>query len=134
MVAGKTVTVDAGTHEVTVAYGGPQGSIGPTGATGSKGDTGAKGDKGDTGATGPRGDPGGEIGNWSIQEVPTGTQNGVNKSFTLEQTPVGTVSVFYNGLLQRNTVDYSYSGTALTLITFAPNAANGDWLCATYPY
>lgn len=83
---------------------------------------------------GAQGDPGGEVGNWAIQEIPSGTQNGSNKDFTLAQTPAGAVSVFYNGLLQRNTVDYSYSGTALTLITFAPNAVNGDWLCATYPY
>ena len=86
------------------------------------------------GEVGPQGDPGGDANHWATQEIPSGTQNGINKAFTLEQTPTGVVSVFYNGLMQKNTVDYSYSGTALTLITFAPDASDGDWLCVTYPY
>lgn len=71
---------------------------------------------------------------WSIQEVPTGTKNGSNKAFTLAHTPVGTVSVVFNGLEYQNGVDYSDSGTTLTLITFAPNDAESDKFWVTYPY
>lgn len=101
---------------------------------GAQGETGATGATGAAGLQGPQGDPGGDANHWAIQEVPSGTQNGVNKSFTMAQIPTGVVSVFYQGVMQKNTIDYSYVGTALTLITFAPNAANGDWLCVTYPY
>lgn len=83
---------------------------------------------------GIKGDPGGEIGNWAIQEVPSGTQNGSNKNFVLGHTPTGPVSVKYNGLEYQNSVDYSYSDTVLTLITFAPNSAEGDRFWVTYPY
>lgn len=83
---------------------------------------------------GAQGDPGGEGNSWAIQEVPSGTQNGSNKSFTLAQTPAGVVAIYFNGQQMRNGVDYSYTGTALTLITFAPSASEGDWLAASYPY
>ena len=72
--------------------------------------------------------------NWSTQEAPTGTKNGSNKTFTLAHEPVGDIIVHFNGLEYQNAVDYSNSGTALTLITFAPNDAEGDKFWVTYPY
>lgn len=69
---------------------------------------------------------------WAVQEEPSGTKNGSNKSFTLANTPIGTVVISFNGLEQKNGVDYSNTGTALTLITFAPES--DDWLSATYQY
>jgi hypothetical protein len=51
-------------------------------------------------------------------EVPTGTINSVNTSFTLANTPVaGTVQVFLNGLLQApGGLDFTVSGTTLTFV------------------
>lgn len=71
---------------------------------------------------------------WSIQEVPTGARNGSNKTFTLAHTPIGIVSVKFNGLEYQDTVDYSNTGTTLTLVTFAPNDAENDKFWVTYPY
>lgn len=113
------------------AWGSPFSMVGPTGATGATGATGPTGPQGEVGAQGP---PGGEAAHWAIQEVPAGTQNGTNKSFTLANTPTGAVRVTYNGIEYQNTVDYSYTGTALTLISFAPNVAVGDRFWVTYPY
>ena len=54
----------------------------------------------------------------SIQEVPTGTVNGANTAFTLSATPHSDagVSLYINGLIQRQTIDYTISGTAITMI------------------
>jgi hypothetical protein len=90
--------------------------------------------RGERGYQGIQGDPGGEIGVWAIQEVPSGTQDGSNKSFTLAHTPAGVVAVIYNGLEMMNGVDYSYLGTALTLVEFAPSAALGDRFFVRYPH
>lgn len=86
------------------------------------------------GPQGIQGDPGGESGLWAMQEVPTGVQDGVNKTFTLHHTPTGTVTVIFNGIICQNGVDYSYSGIDLTLITFAPDAADDDKFFVWYPY
>lgn len=82
------------------------------------------------GIPGPKGDGL----SWAIQEVPTGAQNGSNKTFTLAQSPSGTVSVVFNGLEYQSGVDYTATGTTLTLIAFAPNTAEGDRFWVTYPY
>ena len=110
------------------SWGSPFSMIGPTGETGATGPTGPQGE---VGAQGP---PGGDANHWAIQEVPTGTQNGTNKSFTLAHAPAGAVRITYNGIEYQDTVDYYYVGTALTLIPFAPNAAEGDRFWVTYPY
>lgn len=81
-----------------------------------------------------KGNPGGETGYWAIQEIPSGTRNGVNQTFTLAHTPVGPVAIKFNGREYQNSVDYTNSGTALTLITFAPDDADGDKFWVTYPY
>lgn len=50
--------------------------------------------------------------------TPSGTVNGVNTVFTLPSTPEenDSVLVFLNGLKQKQTTDYSVSGTTLTFV------------------
>lgn len=57
-------------------------------------------------------------------ETPAGLINGVNTAYTLAFTPVysSTVSVFLNGLLQTQGVDYTISGANITM-TVAPALA-----------
>ena len=90
------------------------------------------------GPQGIQGDPGGDANHWAIQETPTGTMDGSNKSFTVAHTPTGVVELWWGsglGLVYMvYGVDYTYSGTAVTLITFAPDAAKGEYLKARYPY
>lgn len=59
-----------------------------------------------------------------ITEVPSGTINGSNVTFTLSQEPleVDSVAVFLNGLKQKKTTDYSISGTTITFVV-APATA-----------
>jgi hypothetical protein len=111
MSSNTEITIDQ-QNQVVVSFGG---------LPGRKGDKGDKGDHGDNFV-------------WAYQEVPTGTQDGSNQSFTLAHSPVGKVVCIYNGLEMQDTVDSSYSGTALTLITFAPNASAGDRFWVRYPY
>jgi hypothetical protein len=58
------------------------------------------------------------------EEVPTGLVNGVNTVFTLSSAPhsAKSVSIYLNGLLQRQSTDYSVSGTTVTFVT-APATA-----------
>jgi hypothetical protein len=54
------------------------------------------------------------------EEVPSGTINGVNDTFTLANTPIaGTVRVYLRGLRRKSGPgnDYTISGTTLTMIT-----------------
>lgn len=87
---------------------------------------------------GAQGEPGGDSNNWAIQETPSGSQNGSNKSFTLAHTPTGVVEVMFGSgggaAYMINGIDYTYTGTDLTLITFAPNVAEGDTFRVRYPY
>lgn len=66
-----------------------------------------------------------------VQETPSGTVNSSNVTFTIANTPVSTASlkVYLDGLLQRQTSDYSLSGTTITFVT-AP--ATGQSVYATY--
>ena len=51
-------------------------------------------------------------------EVPSGTINGSNVTFTLANTPyAGSVSVYLDGLIQRITTDYTISGSTITFVT-----------------
>lgn len=88
------------------------------------------------GLVGAQGDPGGEAKHWELQEVPTGTKDGANKSFTLDHTPTGQVVVVFNHVEYQDTIDYSHSGTALTIISddIVPNDAEGDRFWVRYPY
>ncbi|MCK9571474.1 hypothetical protein M0R72_21170 [Candidatus Pacearchaeota archaeon] len=73
-----------------------------------------------------------------IEEIPNGTRNGTNKTFTLDHTPVGRVAVYYgdeNGTVRMAYgTNFTVSGTTITLITFAPNDALGDIFFADYNY
>jgi hypothetical protein len=58
-----------------------------------------------------------------IQEVPSGTVNGSNQSFTISYSPVSTASVmlYLDGMLQKQTTDYTISGSSISIVT-APAA------------
>jgi hypothetical protein len=65
-------------------------------------------------------------------EVPGGTLNGVNTIFTLANTPNpgASVALYRNGLLLKQSVDYTLSGSSVTLQAGAPQS--GDTLLASY--
>lgn len=108
-------------------WGSPFSMVGPTGATGSTGATGAQG------IQGPKGDPGGEIGNWSLNETPAGTINGVNVTFTLAHTPAGQIMLYLNGQYMTVGVGEDYILSGIT-ITMAAPLIPGDKLRTNYPY
>lgn len=87
--------------------------------------------QGPQGPQGLPGDPGGDIGNWSINEIPSGVINGTNVTFMLSHVPVGQVMLYYNGQYMTPDEDYTLSDITITL-TFAPVV--GDILLAVYPY
>lgn len=66
-----------------------------------------------------------------VQEVPSGTVNTSNVTFSLANTPGGSSSVFLNvdGIAQVQGVDYTISGATITM-TAAP--ATGQTLYAFY--
>lgn len=70
---------------------------------------------------------------WSINEVPNGTINGVNVTFTLDYTPIGQIMLYLNGqyLAPGAGEDYTISTTTITLAA-APIV--GDKLLANYQY
>ena len=63
----------------------------------------------------------------------TGLVNGANTAFTLSATPspAAIEDIYVNGLIQQPTVDYSITGTAVTMVV-APQT--GDLMLAKYPY
>lgn len=65
------------------------------------------------------------------QAVPTGAVNGSNASFTLPSSPESPAAVilFLDGIMIRQTTDYTISGTAITMVA-APAA--GQDLAAFY--
>jgi len=70
--------------------------------------------------------------NFVDKEVPSGSINGSNTSFTLANTPVsGSEHVYLNGLLMRSGAgnDYTISGTTITMAT-AP--LSGEFICVSY--
>lgn len=67
-----------------------------------------------------------------FDETPSGTMNGSNTSFTFATAPtVGSVRLYYRGIRQRLTTDFTFSSTTLTL-TFAP--LSGESLVADYTH
>lgn len=66
-----------------------------------------------------------------IREVPTGTINGINTTFTLANIPISnTEEVYLNGLLQDTRgIDYSISGA---IITFLVPPQLGDRVLVSY--
>jgi hypothetical protein len=118
------------------SWGSPFSMGGPTGVTGPTGPTGATGATGATGSHGiqvPKGDPGGEIGNWSINETPSGAINGTNVAFTLAHTPAGQIMLYLNGQYMTAGAgeDYTISGSTITMAA-APIV--GDKIRSNYPY
>jgi hypothetical protein len=79
------------------------------------------------------GPTGGSINNPVLNEVPSGSINGSNVTFTIAHTPYGgAISLFQNGSLRNpGGNDYSFSGTTITFIT-APQV--GDILLSNYFY
>jgi hypothetical protein len=68
--------------------------------------------------------------NFVFGEVPSGTVNSSNVTFTLANTPTsGTVRIFQNGLRDKITIDYTISGSTITFTT-APST--GDLLLIDY--
>lgn len=63
--------------------------------------------------------------NFVKQVTPSGTINGSNTAFTIPDTPDenDSVVVYKNGLMQRQTDDYTISGTTITFVT-APATAS----------
>lgn len=75
---------------------------------------------------------GGGSGNFSVDEVPAGTIDGVNGSFTTVETPInGSLEVFLNGQKLTNTVDFTYSGNTITMTTLP---FSGDIFTINYRY
>lgn len=66
-------------------------------------------------------------------EPPTGPVNGSNRDFTLAQAPnpVASLLLYRNGLLQKRTLDYTLSGSAISFIV-AATPQSGDTLIASY--
>lgn len=59
-----------------------------------------------------------EASNCMVHDVPSGTINGVNATFTVTQT-YAVYLLFVNGLEQKLTVDYNISGSTITFIAGA---------------
>jgi hypothetical protein len=70
---------------------------------------------------------------FSDNEIPVGTVNGVNVTFTLNNAPnpASSLQLYKNGLLLKATVDYTLS--SLT-ITYAVAPANGAVHVAWYRF
>jgi hypothetical protein len=87
------------------------------------------------GSSGPCGTSGsGTAGpNFTDAEVPAGSMNGANVSFTLSAVPAPTASLalYRNGVLQRAGQDYTISGSSIQFLT-ASTPQTGDTLLASY--
>jgi len=72
---------------------------------------------------------------WVENEVPSGTVNGSNVTFTITHQPteVMAVEVFVNGLRKRYTTDFTIAGTLNKTITFttAPVTDSNVWVSYT---
>lgn len=66
-------------------------------------------------------------------EVPAGSINGTNAVFTLANppSPVASLQVFRNGLLQRSSVDYTLAGNVVTFLS-GSIPQSGDLVTANY--
>lgn len=67
-----------------------------------------------------------------VGETPTGTIDGVNKEFTIAHTPIAnTFKLYFNGLRQKETSDFTLSGTT---ITFVEAPMEGTNILVDYQY
>jgi hypothetical protein len=89
------------------------------------------------GSSGPcgSGGGGGVGGAFADAEIPAGTINGTNTVFTLVHAPdpVGSLTLYRNGLRMSSGVDYSISGSTITFF-IASTPSTGDQLRANYRY
>jgi hypothetical protein len=92
---------------------------------------------GTSGACGTAGSggSGGILPLYSDAETPGGTVNGINPVFTLlfAPSPVNSLILFRNGLLQTHGFDFSLAGNVVTFLSGSVPAA-GDELTASYRY
>ena len=90
---------------------------------------------GSSGACGTGGGSGGILPLFSDGETPAGTLNGINAAFTLlfAPSPVNSLILFRNGLLQTHGFDFSQSGNVITFLAGSIPQA-GDELTASYRY
>lgn len=99
---------------------------------------GASGNLGDcvrvNGSSGPCGFAG-VLPQFSDSELPTGSINGSNATFTLAYvaSPPSSLQLYLNGLRMDQNVDYTISGTTITFVP-ASVPQTGDVLLATYRY
>jgi len=85
--------------------------------------------------TGTSGGSGGILPLYSDAETPGGTLNGINAAFTLLFTPspVNSLILFRNGLLQTHGFDFTQAGNVVTFLAGSIPQA-GDELTASYRY
>lgn len=70
--------------------------------------------------------------NFVVNEIPSGTINSSNVTFTLAHTPtVNSEMVYYNGQLQRPITDYTISGGTITFVT-APETGSSIYVSYRY--
>ncbi len=69
-----------------------------------------------------------------VQEEPSGTKDGVNKTFTISQAPLSWLGLWRGGLKQEEgaSKDYTLSGTTITFTAAAPAPASDETLVAVY--
>lgn len=88
------------------------------------------------GSSGPCGSgSGGVLPSYSDGEIPSGSINGSNTSFTLANapSPAASLSLYLNGLLMTQGTDYTLSGNTIAFLT-ASTPQSGDLLIASYRY
>ncbi len=88
------------------------------------------------GSSGPCGSGGGGVlPSFSDGEVPAGSINGSNTTFTLANlpSPVGSLDLYRNGLLMKAGSDFTISGNTILFLT-ASTPQTGDLLVASYRY
>lgn len=92
---------------------------------------------GSSGACGTAGSggSGGVLPSFADAETPGGTLNGINATFTLQfaPSPVNSLILFRNGLLQTHGFDFSLAGNVITFLTGSLPQAT-DELSASYRY
>lgn len=74
---------------------------------------------------------GGSSGTEVEDEIPTGTVDGVNGSFTIVNVPINLVKIYLNGQRLKNMKDYTFSGINITMTT---KPFPGDTFIADYKY
>ncbi|MGI8962532.1 MAG: hypothetical protein ACR2IV_22805 [Bryobacteraceae bacterium] len=76
----------------------------------------------------------GQTSTFSDAEVPSGTVNGTNSTFTLSAAPnpVLSLKLFKNGMLLAQNADYTLSGTTLTFSSVQATPQGGDSMVAFY--